>query len=248
MALLASRLGLGAALAMLALGASVEAQGPSASPVLVQHQSAPRSDVEAGLRFGGAEAQHTLRLLGRELRLVPPSASHPVGQTAGGGIGEAAIHTEGEAVWLLLTGAPPAHPNVKADVCRFDISVPPKRRAAVRAAWLTRAAVQGDDHVRVVEWHPALRKSGAAQLNERYTRATGVPMTAGAWLAWAAVKVVAEASIRKAVDESTCDAVTKLELDGHKGHPLRFDAETRELRQPLYVVRGDDLLAEIDDR
>jgi hypothetical protein len=239
---------LGGALAMLVLGAHVQAQGPVALHVLVQHQSAPRSDVEAGLRFGAAEVSRTLQLLGHELRIVFPSVNRPADQAASSGTGGAAIHTAGEAVWLLLAGAPPAAPDIQVDACRFEISVPARRRAAVRAAWLARASLPDDEQVRVVEWHPALKRSGAAQLNERYTRATGMPMTAGAWVAWAAVKAVAEASVRKAADEKTCDAVTKLELDGHKGHPLRFDAEARELRQPLYVVRGDDVLAEIDHR
>jgi hypothetical protein len=82
-------------------------------------------------------------------------------------------------------------------------------------------------------------------LNQRYERATGISMSADAWVAWVAVKAVTEAAARKADGERPCDAVAKLELDGHKGRPLRFDPDTRQLRQPLYVVRGGEVLAQI---
>jgi hypothetical protein len=91
---------------------------------------------------------------------------------------------------------------------------------------------------RVVDWHPALTKFGAEQLNQRFEARFGAPMDSRAWAAWAAVKAAAEAALRNT-------SLERLRFDGHKGASLSFRSEDHTLRQPLYVVSGDEVLGEV---
>jgi PQQ-dependent catabolism-associated beta-propeller protein len=109
-----------------------------------------------------------------------------------------------------------------------------------------------------VLWHAALERYGAAQLNERFMRRFGTAMDAPAWAGWMAVKLIAEAALRseprpeyqeaatasRAVGtDATPSAATvaaflvrpDVAFDGHKGEPLRFGADDRQLRQPVYA-------------
>ena len=83
-------------------------------------------------------------------------------------------------------------------------------------------------------WQPTLTRFGASELNERFARHTGRPMTSDAWEAWFAVKLLVESALRADGDDDPCDIVLRGRYDGHKGTPLTFDPATRILRQPLY--------------
>ena len=84
----------------------------------------------------------------------------------------------------------------------------------------------------VPSWSPALTRFGASELNERFARQAGRPMTSEAWDAWFSVKLLVEAALRADGDDDPCDVVLRGRYDGHKGVPLTFDPETRILRQP----------------
>jgi ABC-type branched-subunit amino acid transport system substrate-binding protein len=68
-------------------------------------------------------------------------------------------------------------------------------------------------------------------------------MDSDAWAGWVAVKIIAEAALRAhaTTPAGLMRALTdpKAQFDGHKGRPLSFAADTRELLQPLYVVARD---------
>jgi hypothetical protein len=81
-----------------------------------------------------------------------------------------------------------------------------------------------------VAWLPSLEKFGAGELNERFLRETKHAMDEQAWLGWIAVKIVAEAALRNR-------DIGAIRIDGHKGVPLRFDAN-RNLVQPLYEPKS----------
>ena len=85
-----------------------------------------------------------------------------------------------------------------------------------------------DSAVGAVEWHASLEKYGAEQLNERFTRKTGEPMDAAAWIAWMLVRVVVDAELRGV-------ALAAGRFDGHKGVALSFDAQ-RRMQQPMCIV------------
>lgn len=92
----------------------------------------------------------------------------------------------------------------------------------------------------VVLWAPTLERYGASQINDRYRGRYHLPMDAGAWAGWVAVKIVVEAALR--ARSSHADAILSYlespvaNFDGHKGWPLSFRVADHQLRQPLYVV------------
>jgi ABC-type branched-subunit amino acid transport system substrate-binding protein len=103
-----------------------------------------------------------------------------------------------------------------------------------------------------VLWWSGLERFGAAQLNDRYRARFGSAMDGPAWAGWMAVKVLWEASLRAAAaDASSMRAYLRREgtrFDGHKGWPLSFRPWDGQLRQPLYLVSGDRLGAEVPAR
>ena len=95
-----------------------------------------------------------------------------------------------------------------------------------------------------VAWLPSLERYGAGQLNARYRAATGREMDERAWSAWAAVKLIVEASLRARTTNP--DTIARWlgrpqsRFDGHKGAPLSFRAWDGQLRQPLYLPPAGD--------
>src|SRR5438270_2271553 len=91
-------------------------------------------------------------------------------------------------------------------------------------------------------WIGTLERYGASQINGRYRNKYRMPMDAGAWAGWVAIKIAAEAALR-AHSTHAAALVSYLEarstsFDGHKGWPLTFRPGDHQLRQPLYVVVG----------
>jgi ABC transporter substrate binding protein (PQQ-dependent alcohol dehydrogenase system) len=89
-------------------------------------------------------------------------------------------------------------------------------------------------------WDPSLVRFGADTLNQRFRARFRQSMTADAWTAWVAVKMLWEASLRtRATDSAAIGAYLRAEstqFDGHKGRPLSFRSWDQQLRQPMYVV------------
>jgi hypothetical protein len=107
------------------------------------------------------------------------------------------------------------------------------------AAWIVGdsrnvAAFRTHRSISAAEWHHALKRYGALELNERYRRAYDEPMSAAAWAGWFAVKCAAEAAFRSS-PQGIAESLRTLHVDGHKGVALRFLAD-RTLDQPLYLV------------
>jgi hypothetical protein len=88
-------------------------------------------------------------------------------------------------------------------------------------------------------WHSTLRRYGASELNDRFARRFGRPMTGAAWNAWFAVKAIVESALRAGEGTDLCRALVRRRFDGHKGSPLFFDADTHVLQQPLYEMGPD---------
>jgi hypothetical protein len=89
----------------------------------------------------------------------------------------------------------------------------------------------------ITAWHAELERFGAGQLNARY-RAAGIEHPGGqTWCGWMAVKCIWESALRNV-------AMPELSFDGHKGRRLFFGAQSRNLIQPIYVVRDDKVVQE----
>src|SRR5688500_66709 len=142
--------------------------------------------VELGFCVGLAEARRTGDLLGIDWQ----SAS---------GSGTAAVPIVSA---LTLRGdARPTMYSVRA-------SAAAKERAL--SAWRRRNPRVG---AAAVEWHPALEKFGAEQLNARLATAGRRP-DADIWAGWMAVQVVAEALLRKSRPSLDAAALLTLAYDG----------------------------------
>jgi hypothetical protein len=177
-----------------------------------------------GAQLGGEEAGRTAELLGARLELV--AGTEGVLAVVGD------LGDQDSAVpflnVLVLEERAPLRPNV------FHVasSVPERREA------LERWHGSKPEGVRVVDWHPALAKFGAEQLSQRFETRFGAPMDSRAWAAWIAVMAAAEAALRNT-------SLERLRFDGHKGARLSFRQVDHTLRQPLYVVAGDEVLGEV---
>ena len=168
-----------------------------------------------GAQLGAEEAGRTAGLLGARFELTTDLDG--VIAVVGG--------AELPGVPLLATGEPgPPRPNV------FHVSSSEAERRAALARW-------GGEGGEVVDWHSSLTRFGAEQLNSRFEARFGAPMDSLAWASWLAVKIAAEMALRSTPLE-------RLRFDGHKGEPLWF-REDHGLQQPLYVVAGGKVVAEV---
>jgi len=184
--------------------------------VLVWAPAGAPPDVSNGVALGAAEAQQTAALLGRTVQLES-DAGRPF----------ATIVSAANGVSLRAAG------------CTFQLSPSAEAKADILARWKQENARNGE--YRIAVWHASLKQFGGSDLNERYTRRFHEPMTEGAWLGWVAVKAAVESALRDSAP--ACAAIGRLQFDGHKGAALSF--RNGVLQQPLYVVEGDQVIAEI---
>lgn len=144
---------------------------------------------------------------------------------------------------------------LRGDDCRASaFHVAPSRSMLRDALHEARrhAAVPLPSDATATAWDASLERFGADTLNNRFLARFKAPMSADAWCAWFAVKVLAEASLRtRSVDTRAIASYLRgstAQFDGHKGRPLSFRAWDNQLRQPVYVIGTVDgarrLLAE----
>ncbi|WP_439669916.1 ABC-type branched-chain amino acid transport system, periplasmic component [Cupriavidus necator] len=92
-------------------------------------------------------------------------------------------------------------------------------------------------------WHWAWERNGGPQLNRRFMRAAGRPMTGYDWAAWVAVKAIAESVARLPgagfAGQAQALAAGQVVVDGFKGPPLSFRRWDRQLRQPVLLAHSD---------
>ena len=170
-------------------------------------------DYGLGVRLGAIEAERAATLLGHRFALV----------TTERGIARIAPSTdtaEPDVPTVAMKGATAAR-------CVFITESPADAAAARQHA----KAVSPD--ATIADWHPAFRRYGASELNERFEKMFGRPMTAEAWHGWVAVKAVVEAALR---GDDICRELSRLRFDGHKGRALRFDPDSRRLRHPALMI------------
>lgn len=203
--------------------ASVVAQ-PSRAITIASEPFEQLGDYGRGLRLGATEAERAAMLLGHRFAMVQ----------------------RGPAIARVAEAAPPtsdipvvAMRGTSSGACVFVTESSPD---AVRAA--ADHAATGEGTAVVADWHGEFRRFGAGELNERFARAFGQPMTPAAWHGWVAIKAIVEAAIR---GEDLCAELARLRFDGHKGRALTFDPSTRRLRHPALIVRtvGEKQIIEV---
>lgn len=224
-----------------------------------------RTAAAQGALLGAEEAARAAELLGARLELRVRDAADPQSAAreasalidAGalaliGGLDAAtrsalAELAETRGVPLLTTRDPgdsSAEEPLREHV--FHVASGPRERRAALERWKARETAAPAGQVEIADWHPSLERFGAEQLNQRYRERFGVPMEPLAWASWMSVKAAAEAALRGArTPADLTRRLTTLTLDGHKGTRLRFRSNDHTLQQPLYVIAGDRVLAEI---
>lgn len=104
------------------------------------------------------------------------------------------------------------------------------------------AAPQQASGYRAALWEATLVGNGAKELNERFLERWGIPMDPPSWAAYQSVKILSDA-VTATGAPSGPSLVNFLEspeavFDVQKGVAVSFRSWDHQLRQPLYVVRG----------
>ncbi|ESJ21526.1 hypothetical protein B551_0208935 [Cupriavidus sp. HPC(L)] len=140
----------------------------------------------------------------------------------------------------LLTGGPDHDVVIVADADgEFARTVP-------YATQLPRP-VAGANGLTAMAWHRAWERHGGPQLNRRFVKAAGRPMSGHDWAGWVAIKAVVEAVTRapKAPFAEQAKALRSgdVAIDGFKGPRLSFRPWDGQLRQPVFLAHADGVAA-----
>ena len=140
----------------------------------------------------------------------------------------------------LLTGGPDHDVVVVADADgEFARTLP-------YATQLPRP-VAGANGLTAMAWHRAWERHGGPQLNRRFLKAAGRPMSGHDWAGWVAVKAVVEAATRapKApfAEQARSLVSGDVVIDGFKGPRLSFRPWDGQLRQPVFLAHPDGVAA-----
>lgn len=96
-------------------------------------------------------------------------------------------------------------------------------------------------------WHPYWERYGAPQLNRRFFRVTGRPMSDEDWATWIAVRATLDAALgtadRSVAAVSGAILSQELRLELYKGAAGSFRPWSRQLRQPILLGTHDAVLA-----
>jgi ABC transporter substrate binding protein (PQQ-dependent alcohol dehydrogenase system) len=105
--------------------------------------------------------------------------------------------------------------------------------------------VVGDAGLAALAWSPKFERYGAPQVTRRLTKAAGRPMGAHDWPAYMAGKALVAAAIAapKGPAAAFAKALADAELDGSKGVTMTFRAWDGQLRQPLLLSDGFQVVA-----
>lgn len=107
--------------------------------------------------------------------------------------------------------------------------------------------VAGANGLTAMAWHRAWERHGSPQLNRRFVKAAGRPMSGHDWAGWVAVKAVVEAVTRapKAPFAEQAKALRSgdIAIDGFKGPRLSFRPWDGQLRQPVLLAHPDGVAA-----
>lgn len=107
--------------------------------------------------------------------------------------------------------------------------------------------VAGTQGLMPLAWHRTLEQWGGRQLQSRFQRLAGRPMTAADYAAWAAVRSIGEAASRTgSADSGAIDGYIRsdnFELAGFKGLTLSYRPWDGQLRQPIPLVTAKSIVS-----
>lgn len=199
-----------------------------------------------GLTIGAEEATHAAALFGGTVELIPWSIDAPltdlsavIGNDDLARTTAASGRANGDGVPLFNVGCT-ADSLRGANCLRTTFHIAPSD--AMKASAVAAAKNTGE----AMAWDPSLVRFGADTLNRRFLERFNRPMTSDAWTAWMATKVIWESGLRMQSGEPAKLTEylerTTTQFDGHKGLPLSFRSWDHQLRQPLYVIHGAEVI------
>ena len=210
----------------------------------------PPFDAQAlrlGVELGIDEAKHAATLFGGEVILVP-LAPTAIGTTPISAVilglddvddASGAMRRAADRGVACLNTACSSDP-LRAKACNASLFHVVPSDAMYRDALRQANAPAG---AWAAAWDPSLVRFGADTLNARFHARFGRPMTSDTWCGWVAVKMLWESALRarSAASQALVGylGADASQFDGHKGRPLSFRAWDHQLRQPVYVIRGD---------
>lgn len=106
--------------------------------------------------------------------------------------------------------------------------------------------VVGDAGWVALAWQAQFERFGAPQVSRRFAKVAKRTMTDHDWASWMAGKAIAAAASAQPRASSASQlllALGTVQLDGSKGVTLQFRSWDRQLRQPLLLTDGQDVLA-----
>lgn len=232
---------------------------PAAAPLTVVAVLPEHDGALKGVLLGAEEAKRTAALLRR------PFALH-VGHATGAAAADTALRlVRLHGAQVLIGGADAVAASAlmdaaeAADVVFFNIGAaddslrarcsPRGFHVAPSTAMLHAARAGAVDPQQIAGWHDSLERYGAGQVNDRFRARFGGIVGEREWAGWLAVKIAWEAVQRAAARDGDALAayLTRADVifDGHKGLPLSFRPGLHQLRQPVYVVADDSVVAEV---
>jgi ABC-type branched-subunit amino acid transport system substrate-binding protein len=236
-------------------------------PALDEEEPARANDISAGATLARSEAERAATLFGQNIQLdvarVTPSDAGGVntarrlvtngatvllgGMSVANSVALAGVADE-KSVLFVNVGS--TADSLRRDQCRphmFHVVASDAMISSAKSA----VTATADAPVGIDLWHSSLERYGGSQLNDRYHARFGRPMTSSAWAGWVAIKIAWEASLRaRSVEGQALVAFLEKDgsqFDGHKGAPLSFRAWDHQLRQPLYAVSNNRVIAELPD-
>ena len=223
------------------------ARGTESVEVRVGYLGPRETPAERGVQLGIEEANVQGRFTGRSFRLqllselgeVSPAFAAVVAAVPA----EVLVEAAGRGVAVLNIAAAD---DALRSACHPDLlHVLPSLRmqSDARAQWREKRPTSAAS---AETWHRDFVRFAARDLNKRYSRRFDERMDGSAWAGWAAVKAVAETVTRGGEGGAASVARylrTQLEFDGQKGVALSFRA-TGQLRQPLLLVEGDQIVGQ----
>jgi ABC transporter substrate binding protein (PQQ-dependent alcohol dehydrogenase system) len=107
--------------------------------------------------------------------------------------------------------------------------------------------VIGSEGLVPMAWHIYWERHGAPQLNRRFAKRTGRPMTDEDWATWVAIRAITEALVlnRKTPERPLAEALLdpNLTLELYKGFPGSFRPWNRQLRQAILLGTPNAVVA-----
>jgi hypothetical protein len=234
-------------------------RAPAAAPLTIVAVLPAEDGAMKGVLLGTAEAERTASLLRQEFTLHVGFASgaaaadtalrmlreHDAQVLIGGADAAAAsaLMDAAEAAGVLFLNIGAADDSLRTRCSAFAFHVAPS------AAMLHAAASGVDTGRHAAGWHDSLERYGAGQVNDRFRAQFGGVVGEREWAGWLAVKIAWEAAQRAPSGDAHALAayLTRDDVifDGHKGLPLSFRPRTHQLRQPVYIIAGDSVTAEV---